>query len=94
MAKVVYTVFTRVCMNAENAHTHTLILILTQETNPEIRWKFCEDTTSFGWNTEVCYLVTLSVTNKQTERHYSNLIDSVFWRRKITEYSVAAMVSL
>ena len=34
IAKVVCTVFTGVCMNAENAHTRTLIL--TQETNPGI----------------------------------------------------------
>ena len=38
----------------------------TQETNPEICWKFGEVLTSFGWDIELCYLSNTQ-TNMQTQ---------------------------
>ena len=41
---------------------------LSQETNPEIHWKFCEFLTTFGWDMEVFYLGIKNVTNTQMNR--------------------------
>ena len=58
-----------VCMYSRSVHAHTQTLLI----NPEIRWKFCEDLTSFSWDIEVWYGVTQNLadirqTDKQTDK--------------------------
>ena len=83
-AKVVCT-FASVVLACMHVEKHYLS---TQETNPEIHWKFSEDLTSFGWDIEVqnskeqkvCLSVCLSLSLPKTQinEHASRLKTHAF----------------